>query len=253
MVCDLQKASMWKRISAFLFDGIILAVLAVALASVLSMATGYDRQSQALEEHYDRYEAQYGVTFQITGEEYAAMSPEQQAQYDAAYHALISDEEVLYVYNVVINLTMTITTLGILLAFLILEFAVPLLLGNGQTLGKKIFALAVVRTDTVRMNNMQLFTRTVLGKFTIETMIPVYVMIMIFFNSVGIFGTFLLLVLLIIQAVLLIVTRENRVLHDLLAGTVVVDYPSQRIFRSTEELIEYTKKVHAERAARQPY
>lgn len=253
MMFDLQKASMWKRISAALFDAILLCVLAVAFASLLSLVTGYDRYNTSLEEHYGRYEREYGVTFRITGEEYEAMTQAEKDTYDAAYDALISDTDMLYDYNMVINLTMLITTIGILLAFLGLEFLVPLMLGNGQTLGKKIFSLAVVRNDAVRMNHLQLFTRTVLGKFTIETMIPVFVVIMIFFNTLGIVGTLLLAGMLIIQLVLLIVTRTNSALHDLLAGTVVVDFPSQRIFRDTEELIEYTKKIHADRAARQPY
>jgi len=49
------------------------------------------------------------------------------------------------------------------------------------------------------------------------------------------------------------VTRNNSAIHDLLAGTVVVDMSSQTIFRSTEELIAYKKRVAAERAARQVY
>ena len=36
MILDLQKASMWKRISAFLFDGILLSIVAVLFALVLS-------------------------------------------------------------------------------------------------------------------------------------------------------------------------------------------------------------------------
>lgn len=253
MGVDLQKASMWKRISAFLFDGILLCVVAVAFAALLSWVTGYDTYNTSLEEYYAGYEARYDVTFQITGEEYEAMSPRQKEAYDTAYGALIADPDVLYVYDMVLNLTMLITSISILLAFLALEFAVPLLLGNGQTLGKKIFALAVVRTDSVRMNPMQLFVRTLLGKFTLETMVPVYVLIMIFFSMIGMGGTLLLAALLLLQVILLAATRTNSLLHDLLAGTVVVDFPSQQIFRSTEELIAYTKKLHAERAARQPY
>lgn len=48
-------------------------------------------------------------------------------------------------------------------------------------------------------------------------------------------------------------TRTNSALHDLLAGTVVVDIGSQMVFRTTEDLIAYQKKVAAERAARQTY
>lgn len=253
MGVDLQKASMWKRISAFLFDAIVLCLVAVAFGTLLSWVTNYDGYNLELERYYAEYEQQYGVTFQITGEEYEALTEAEREAYDTAYATLIADEDMLYTYNMVLHLTMLITSIGILLAFLVLEFAVPMLFGNGQTLGKKIFSLAVIRTDAVRVNGLQLFIRTVLGKYTLETMIPVYIVIMIFFNMVGLGGTLLLAALLIAQAVLTAVTRTNSLIHDLLAGTVVVDYPSQMIFRSTEELVDYTKRIHAERAARQPY
>ena len=253
MGVDLQKASMWKRISAFLFDAIVLCLVAVAFGTLLSWVTNYDGYNLELERYYAEYEQQYGVTFQITGEEYEALTEVEREAYDTAYATLIADEDMLYTYNMVLHLTMLITSIGILLAFLVLEFAVPMLFGNGQTLGKKIFSLAVIRTDAVRVNGLQLFIRTVLGKYTLETMIPVYIVIMIFFNMVGLGGTLLLAALLIAQVVLAAVTRTNSLIHDLLAGTVVVDYPSQMIFRSTEELVDYTKRIHAERAARQPY
>lgn len=253
MGVDIQKASMWKRISAFLFDGILLCVLAVAFAGLLSLVTGYDRYNAELEEYYAAYESRYGVVFEITGEEYEALPDAEQRNYDEAYDALIADQDVLYIYNKVVNLCMLITSLGIFLAFLILEFLIPVLLGNGQTLGKKIFSLGVVRTDAVRMNTMQLFVRTILGKYTIETMVPVYVVLMIFFNMAGSFGTILLLALAAVQLVLLGFSRTNSVIHDFLAGTAVVDFSSQQIFRNSEELIAYTKKIHAERAARQTY
>ena len=38
-----------------------------------------------------------------------------------------------------------------------------------------------------------------------------------------------------------------------MAGTVAVDYASQTIFPSTEALVEYKKRIAAERAARSPY
>ena len=41
--------------------------------------------------------------------------------------------------------------------------------------------------------------------------------------------------------------------EDLIAGTVVVDKDSQTIFRTTEDLIAWKKKVAAQRAAREPY
>ena len=253
MVYDLQKAGLWKRIAAWMFDSILMGILAVGFAFLLSLLLGYDAHSDTLDAAYDRYEQAYGITFDITREEYLSMGQAQQDHYDAAYDALIADEEVVHAYNMVLNLTLVMITGGILLSMLVLEYAVPLWLGNGQTLGKKIFSLCVIRTDGVKMNNMQLFVRTILGKFTVETMIPVYILLMLFWGTLDLTGTLMLLALGIAQCVILAVTRTNSLIHDLLAGTAVADYSSQMIFRSTEDLIAYQKKIAAERAARQPY
>ena len=253
MSFDLQKASFWKRASAAIFDGILVGILAVGLAWILSLILNYDSYNTTLTDAYAHYESQYGITFEITQEAYEAMAEEELARYNEAYDALIADDEAMYAYNMVINLTLVVTSLGILLSFLILEFAVPLLLGNGQTLGKKIFGIGLIRPDGVQMNHMQLFIRTVLGKFTVETMIPVYVLIMLMFNSVGLPGTVLLMALALTQVILLVVHRNHAVIHDLLAGTVAVDLASQMVFRTTDDLIAYQKKVAAEQAARQSY
>ena len=253
MVVDLQKANFWKRVAAWLFDGILLCVLAVGCGTLLAGVLQYDVHARNLEAAYDKYETQYGVEFEMTAEEYNAMSEEERKNYDAAYGALLTDQVALAAYDKVMNQSLLIITFSILAAILLLEFAVPLWIGNGQTVGKKIFSLGLIRTDSVRVNSMQLFARAVLGKFTVETMIPVYIMIMIFFGNMGFAGTLALMALALVQVVLLIVTRNNSQIHDLLAGTVVVDIASQTVFRDTEELIAYTKRIHAERAARQKY
>ncbi|MBQ8834940.1 MAG: RDD family protein [Oscillospiraceae bacterium] len=253
MVHDIQKAGMWKRIAAWMFDMILLSVLAVGCCWLLSAVVGYDGYSDSVSAAYDKYAAEYGVSFAITQEDYDAMTETERLNYDAAYEALVADDEAIYAYNMMINLTMVIATIGILLAVMGWEFVVPLLLGNGQTLGKKIFGLCLIRNDGVKVNNMQLFTRTLLGKFTIETMIPVYMVLMLYWGIIGLTGTLILLAVLIAQIVCLAVTRHNCAIHDLLAGTVVVDMSSQTIFRTTEDLIAYQKKAAAERASRQAY
>lgn len=250
---DLQRASLWKRIAAWLLDAILLMVLAVGFGLLLATVLGYDECNQTLEAKYAYYESQYGVTLDISQDSYLAMTAQEKQAYDTAYEALIADETVLYAYNMVVNLSLVITTVGILLAMLVLEFIVPLLLHNGQTVGKKCFSLGLVRTDGVKLTALQLFVRTVLGKYTVETMIPVYILLMLFWNVMDVTGTLVLAALLIAQLVCLGVTRNRSAIHDLLAGTVAVDISSQKVFSSTEELIAYTKRIHADRAARQDY
>ena len=253
MVYDLQKASLWKRIAAWLFDSILIAVLVVGVAYLLSAALGHDRYSDIVTDSYAQYEAEYGVSFDVTQEEYQSWPDEKRQVYDEAYQALIEDEKAMHAYNMVVNLTMVIASFSILISVVIMEFIVPLYFKNGQTLGKKIFSLCVVRTDCVKINSMQLFARTILGKFAVETMIPVYILLMLFWGITDLTGTLLLGALLLAEVICLAVTRKNAAIHDLLAGTAVADLSSQMIFESTEELIEFQKQVHAERAARQEY
>jgi len=253
MIFDLQKASMWKRISAFLFDFILLVIAVAGAAFLLSAILGYDKHNTALNDAYAKYEAEYGVVFDISQEEFMQKSEAQQQAWNNAYQALVKDKEAMYSYNMVINLTLVISTLAILFAYLVLEFAVPIRLGNGQTLGKKIFGVAVMRTDGVKVTAPLLFIRTVLGKFTIETMIPVLICVMIFFNMIGIVGMFVLGLILLVQIILIITTHTNSCIHDVLAKTVAVDMQSQLIFETEEELIAYKNKVHAEKVARQTY
>ena len=253
MTHDIQKAGLWKRLAAGILDGILLSILAVGVAFLLGEIFGYDGYNTTLNESYAYYEEHYDVRFQITGEEYEALPPQEKEIYDAAYDALIQDEEAMKAYNMVLNLSLLITTGGLLVACLMLEFAVALLFGNGQTVGKKVFGLGVVRVDGVRTTPLQMFVRTVLGKFTVEIMIPVYVLLMIFFNTTGLGGTLFLGALLVAQILIMALTANNSLIHDLLAGTVVVDVASQRIFRDTQDLIDYKKKLSREQSDRQSY
>ncbi len=243
---DLQKANMWKRMSAALLDLILLATLAVGMALLLSTILGYDGYLDRLESCADAYEAEYGVDFDIAGEEYTALSEEKRKQHDDAWAAYVQDETVAQTYSVMLSLALVIVTFGLFLAFLVLEFVVPLLFGNGQTVGKKIFGLGVVREDGIRLSPMLLFVRTVLGKYTVETMLPVFILIMMVFGTMGLAGLIAIAALLLLQVVLLIASPTRTPLHDKLAHTVAVDYASQRIFETPEEQAAYYKRLHDE-------
>ena len=253
MVYDLQKASLWKRISAFLFDGILLGIAAVLFAWFLSLALGYDGYRRQLADSYARYGEEYQTDLNMSLSAYESLTEEESARLQAAFDALSGDAQAVRAYQMVMHLTLLIATFGILLAYIALEFLVPLRLKNGMTLGKKIFGLALMSTEGVKINAVTLFIRTFLGKFAIETMIPVLILLMIYWGTIGIVGPAVLLAILAVQAGVLIGTRTNALIHDLLANTVVVDYASQMIFDTRADMIAYKEKIHAEMAARQSY
>lgn len=250
---DLQKASFGKRIIATIFDGILVSILAVALAFLISSLTGYDKYADTINEAKARYEAEYGVKLGITQQEFNELSDEDKAQFNAATEAINNDEQVRYAYNMQINLTMVITSIPILLSIIAVEFVVPLMFGNGQTLGKKIFGIALMHTDGIKVSNVQLFARAVLGKFAIELMIPLSMIFMIGFGTIGIVGIIIIGIILIAQIVCLAITKTNALIHDVLAGTIAVDMASQKIFATREELLEYTKKRHLEQVEKSMY
>lgn len=253
MIYDLQRASMWKRISAWLLDAILLCIIATLMALVLAAVTNYDGYSEQLDARYTYFEEQYGVSRNLTQEQVNAMTDEERANLTAASDAIAVDEEALYAYNMMLQLIIIMTSFGILLGYVVLEFAVPMVLGNGQTIGKKVFSLGVMQQNGVRVNGVCMFIRTVLGKYAIETMIPVMMVLMLFFGTIGTVGWIIVGAIGIVQVALLITTRERCMIHDKLANTVTVDLPSQMIFKTQEDLIAYKEKVAAEKAANQVY
>ena len=248
MEFGLQKANGGKRIAAFLFDAILLSILAVGIGCLFSLVSGYNRQAQIFEDAMIRYEKEYGVQLRISEETFLAMNQEEKKQYEKAYAALTEDEEAMRAYQTTMNLMLLMVTFSLLGAFLILEFVLPLKLGHGRTLGKKIFGLAVMDTESVRIRPASLFARTVLGKYAVETMVPAYVITMFVFGFASLISLLVLLALLIIQPVLYFTSRTHALLHDKIASTVVVDYASQMIFDSHEEMLQAKKKAAAEKA-----
>lgn len=253
MIYDLQRASMLKRISAFILDAILLSIAAVFAAWLMSAAFHYDSYNSVVAGAYERYAAEYGITDEMTQADPSQLSAEQIDALNAASAAIAADAEAVHAYNMVIHLQLLMITFGLLFAFLLLEFAIPLILKNGQTIGKKVFGIGVMHLEGVRLGHVALFVRTVLGKYAVETMIPVLCVVTLI-NGIG-SPVFLLItaILLIAQAVLLIATREHALLHDKMAVTVTVDLASQMIFNSRDELLEYKKKLHEEKAAKETY
>lgn len=244
MIYDIQNASLWRRLSAWLLDFIVLLILTTGFAFVMSLITNYSHYDEELHNYYAQYEEEYNAKIDITSSELEELPEEDQARYKEMFEALNNDKEVLYVYNMTINLMMVIVSVGLFCAIMISEFVVPLILKNGQTIGKKVFALGVVKVNAVRISHLQLFVRTLLGKFAIERMIPVILIILLLFGQGNVFHVIVLAGLAIFQTILSIMSKYHQAIHDILAYTVVVDLQTQMIFDNENELLEYKKQNH---------
>lgn len=251
---DLQRAGLGKRIMAAIFDGILVATLAVGLAALLSLCFGYDIELKRYTEIMSGYEQQYNVdvdasTEGMTDDELAAHN----GKLDEVNNALLRDNEFMTLYAKLTSMRLLILSFSLLGALLIMELFIPLIFGNGQTIGKKIFGIGLMHVEGIRVTGKQVFIRAILGKYSVELMLPIYIFMMTFTGRLGIVGLALLAVLLVAQIVCVVITRTNALIHDVFASTVTVDLASQRIFEDIEDRDNYIKAIHAERASRADY
>lgn len=264
MIYDLQKASILKRISAALLDIILALIIATGIFFAMSSVLKYDKdlnQYNAYVEEYEgaleKYDIQIGELkySEITESMYNQLSKDDKKLYDANKEAMQSDQELVGIYkNVInklgklINMTLLMLTLGTMIAILVVEFVIPLFLKNGQTIGKKMFGICLMMDNGVKVRTTPLFIRALLGKFAIETMIPLYTIILLFFGQVNAIVLFLAVLMLIASMLLIIINPKNALIHDVISYTVVVDKNSQMIFNNQEELIKY-KEENAKKKA----
>ncbi len=272
MIYDIQKASVTKRFAAFLLDIILIACLAVGFMALVAVICKYDThyktyttivtdtQKQVIEE----YKTSHGVDLGISKEDYDKLTAQEQEKFNTVAKEageelnkrLMQNETYVKESMLVLSFTLMMTTIGIFLSVFVLEFVFPLIFKNGQTIGKKVFSIAVMHTNGVRVRPFSMFVRAILGMYVFEIMVPVLVGIMMFFNILNIIiGTCVLVAILILQIAVFISTRNTTksFLHDLMARTVVVDLSSQMIFDSEEERLEFVKAEQRELEERNAY
>lgn len=251
---DIQKASLLKRFSAWLLDFILMTIAVTGFAYLISVVTGYQGYIDTISDKQAYYENEYGVDFDISEEDFNILSKEEQDYIVHVHDELYAkDNEVLYAYDMTINLTLTIATLSLLFSCMLLEFFVPLFLKNGQTVGKKLFAIGVVHANGVRLTNFALFARTLLGKYTIETMIPVIILVTMIFGGSGVVGITVLGLILILELFVFFKDKLFTPIHDVLGHTVCVDLASQMVFENVDELMAYKAKLHADAVEKAEY
>ena len=245
MIYGIQTASLLKRISAWLLD--IIMFLVVVTGCIYGWSFVFDPAvpMKELNGIMEQYEQEYGGKL-MTDEEISLLPEEQQAEAKALStkidEALGKDERALVLLEMTATKLFALISLSVLCAYTLLEFVVPLLLKNGQTLGKKCFGLALMRKDGVKVTPFMMFVRTILGKSTVETMIPVYLLVL-FALGAGELLKFLGVALVLAQGIIPLWTNNRVSIHDMIACTVVVDMHTQMIFDSPEEKEAYIARI----------
>lgn len=257
MSFSLQKASFWKRISAYLIDTVALIFLTMAFVLVFSPLFKVDDHSQKLRDYKTQYAAQYEVDLELAGKHPSSIAEEEKAVYDANYekyeamNEAISKDKAVQAVNADIIIASALSfAASIFVSCLILHLFLPLLFKYGRTLGKRVFGLAVIRTNGVKLSTPVLFIRAMVGVYGIETMFPLLLLFMMIMGMLGFIGTILLIGFGILQIVCMLTTQTKQCIHDLLTDSVVVDMASQTIYETEDDLIAAQKAAAAEKAAR---
>ena len=169
---DIERASILKRIAASLLDFILVLILSVGAAWLISLITNYNEHIDNVNEYYDYYNEKYDIDLLGTSDKYKDLTEEEQEAYDErleqANLEYANDKEAIKEFNLVINLSIMIISVGLFFGIFITEFIIPLIFKNGQTVGKKIFSICVIKNDGVKVSTVQLFARTVIGKYVVE-------------------------------------------------------------------------------------
>ena len=249
---DIQRASMLKRVPAWLLDIILLITVATGFLALWSQVFDVMPHVEKLSGIVEKYEAEYGGQLSMSVEEYEKLTAEEKLAADEISleidKALNQDPEALKALETVATYIFAMLSLSILCAYVILELLIPLWLKNGQTLGKKCFGVALMRKDGIKVTPFMMFARTVLGKCTVETMIPLLSAVMLF---VGIGGPlfFLGVAVLLAQLIVPLATRNKTGIHDIMACTVAVDLSSQMIFDTPEAMEAYYAELYTDKTS----
>ncbi len=255
MALVLQKANFWKRISAWMFDAVMTIVITTAFAIPTLQILHYDanyEQFAAIRTEYTQTVAQeLQFDLNVTQEQFDEYTDEQKTAYNEQKTAvqtevnkrLEQDDKARALSSKIISILVTAASISALITFLAWYFALPLVFKHGRTLGKKIFGLAVMRTNHVKITTPVLFARSIVGLYAMETMAVALLCTM---GSVGIFAAMMVQVL---QIFVMLKTPTHSSIHDLLSDSVVVDYSSQLIFDSQAELEEHVAREKAEEEA----
>lgn len=247
---DLQRASITKRIAAWIFDIMMILVVFSFAALAISAVTGMPKYATEFTELQNEYFTNYGIDPSIPENE---LTEEQKAQFVIAEEAFQNDPRAVHAFAMMISLSFIMLGVGAFIAFFLLEFLIPLFLHNGQTLGKKMFGIGVMQDNGVRLKNISLFVRSMIGKYAVETMIPISVVLMVFMGKANLFSLIVIVIIFVMQIAFLIRTKTNSAIHDVLSSSVTVDLASQKIFETDEELLEYKKRVAEEKANKAEY
>lgn len=195
-----------KRIVAYIIDILIVTVV----VSAISMIPRIDPYKKDYEKAYNEY-------LDIVSD----AQNENSVDYKDKIIELNYD---IYKYRVVSNIISVISLVG--------YFGILQMVMNGQTVGKKVLKIKVVSNNGKKLNFGNYFLRTLILNnifFTVINMIAVYILKGSNFYYFTYIVNMLQSTIYMILIIMMVLRKDNRGLHDLLAGTKVIDVESEDV------------------------
>ena len=131
---------------------------------------------------------------------------------------------------------MTLSTLqyvaSIFIAGALVYILMPIILKNGQTIGKKVFGLGLANSDGYKFTNTRLLMR-----FVPFAVVDISLFFMILVNLYLVL--LIVLIIFLVSFALAMSSPKRMSLHDLTAQTIVVDLKTSTLFSTVEEEESY--------------
>ena len=202
-----------KRIIAYLIDIILISTVTYFLTKITF-----------LNPYYDEYQETYNTYTELLDEENVDNDKLIELNYD------------LYKYQ--------IYKTGISTCTLLLYFGVFAYLSKGQTLGKKLMKIKVTSNKDKKLNVGNYLLRIFILNnmiFSIWVAISVYIFDSTTFYYVVYVTSLVESLVLMVNLLMITLRKDNRGIHDLLAGTIVV--PTEVITPIDEEKVSIKEKA----------
>lgn len=243
-VYGLNNAKLINRFGAFLLDMIVALILMVGFVLLGSKICKTDKLQEQL---IDKYK-EYGIV--VADEEDPTVyntceyvvdengNPKEDDPCYLAFKAFSQDEEAVKLQGIFDNTLLIILMASSLLSIMITEFLIPLLIHNHKTLGYWAMHIGILSKECVKPKPVQLFARAIIGRWALEVVPIIYILL-------NLRGSLVILIVLAVLVVLELIsfffTKNHIWLHDFVANTVPVDADTQYFADSLEELEEKRK------------
>lgn len=215
-----------KRIIAFVID-IVIVSLVVSLINLLPL---------------DPYKDKYKDTYEKYNEVVQKSTEDENNDYKDEIIELNYEVYKYRTYSSIVSATALILYFGVL----------PLVM-NGQTLGKKIMKLRVVSNNDKKLNFWKYLIRIVILNNIWLSLInvgAVYVVSGVKFYYVTYVISMLSSLIYMLNLIMVMFRKDNRGLHDMVAGTKVIEVSKDVVVESVEEVKKDSIKEKAEKVSK---